>query len=478
MIGAGLTCLVGIASIFEGLQGTRPGYCWWWPTAWMLAPLLLTLAGVALLAVPVRRASAAEPRYGVGEGVPGYTGQFRRAVNNLAHQSITSPNGTQHPVSILTARGPVYVDGPGVVQEYDSTASEYGWALCALEGREVVAVDGEIWNALRASGSVALNEHPRNALGYPVPGMEATERIDANALRVELTGGTWGEGLLLRDSNGDPWEWEPKPAFGMNPISQAASWDRDSIGERLRMRVVCVLPLERDEERTLTAQRHSGLLNLLSGSALTHFLHALSAARGAELAAGPWRKGPNRNARDWLSYACDLVAPDGRVVLFAQVFMQLGKFGSTDIETWVELEIHDLEAWKAALDHAGATPTGDLRISTREVGEFFAIAWHTAAAILPAAAGQQRPARYSRPPASQFVLATDRQSSQPYPPLERYLDLEPLGDGGREHLERMSIAVTAAPPRDLDQARQLSRTALAEVAQHYEFLHATEADFA
>jgi len=311
-----------------------------------------------------------------------------------------------------------------------------------------------------------------------VPGKEATRRIDADALRVELTGGTWGEGRLLRDAVGDPWEWEPKPAFGMNPIPEAASWDRDSISERLRMRVVCVLPLEKDDERALTAQRHDALLALLADSALTCFLRALSAARGAELTPGPWRKGPNRNAREWLSYVCDLVGRDGRVVLFVHVFMQLGKFGSTDVETWVELEVHDLKSWSAALDDAGAPPAGDLRISTAEVGEFFAIAWHTAAVVLPAAAGVQRPIRYTKPPASQFILATDRKSSQSYPPLERYVDLETLGDGGRDHVERMSIAVTAAPPRDLDQARHLSRRALAEVAQHYEFLHATEADFA
>jgi len=117
MIGTGLTCLVGVASIFEGLQGSKPGYCWWWPTAWMLVPLLLTLAGVALLAVPLRRGTAAELRYGVGEGVPGYTGPFRRAVNDLTNLTVTSTDGIRHPVSILDARGPAYVDGPGVVQE-------------------------------------------------------------------------------------------------------------------------------------------------------------------------------------------------------------------------------------------------------------------------------------------------------------------------------------------------------------------------
>lgn len=491
VVAIGVSGLLGLMSVFASIQGTKPGYCWWWPSGWMAVPLVVTLLGAVLAIVPARRSTlsafettqelASPPetatRHLVGEGVQGYAGQFRRAVKALAAQKIEHPDGSVDPVPIGPPRSDVYVDGPGVVQDFDSPESDYGWALCALDGRPVVAVDGKVWNELRAAGTAALGQHPRGALGYPTPDENATRRIDADALRVDLTGGAWGDGRLVRDALAQPWHWKPEPAFSMHPIPEAASWDRDSAGERLRLRVVSVLPLANDGELAATAESRAALLTQLSSGGLARYLVELSASRGAELGPGPWRKGPNRNAPDWVSYSCDLLAPDGRTVLFLHVFMQLGKHASADIEAWVELEVRDLDAWEHAIDDAGGTPRTDLRISPPEVAEFLAIAWHTAAVLLPAAASTQLPTRYTRPPGTQLILATDRQAAGEYPPLARYVDLRPLADGAREHIERMTIAVTAAPSADLDATARLTRQALTEMAQRYEFLDATEASF-
>lgn len=482
---------IGLMGVFASSQSTRPGYCVWWPNWSIVLPVLGTLFGAALLVVPVRPAptprsaspygSGDQPptgrHYLVGDGAQGYAGWFVRAVKELSNQNVEQSGGTQRPVSLLDPRSPVYQDGPGVVQDFDSGESEYGWALCALEGLPVVAVDGKIWNELRIAGSAALNEHPRAALGYPVPDEDSTRRIDAGALRIELTGGNWGDGWFLRDAIGQPWRWEPKPSFSMQPIPEAASRDRESEGERLRMRVVSVLPLARDGELAITPQRHHALPTQLADSAITRHLAHLSATRGVELLPSPWRTGPNGNARDRLSYSCDLTAPDGRVVLFVHVFMQVGKYMSADLETWVELEVRDLDAWRSTLLHAGAEPAGDLRISTAEVGEFFAIAWHTATVLLPAAAGENLPTRYTRPPQTQLIFSTDRDGPQPYPPLENYVDLEPLGPAGRDQLPLMRIAITAAPPSGLEHAGRLCAEALAAMAQHFEYIDATPASF-
>jgi len=491
VLGFGVTGLIGLMSEFASFQGSRAGFCWYWPTEWMAVPLLVTLLGAALLVLPVHPSPAPGPaspywlsdqptaarRYLVGDGVQGYAGWFVRAVKELSDQRVEQSDGTQRPVSLLNPRSEVYQDGPGVVQDFDSGESEYGWALCALEGRPVVAVDGRIWNELRTAGSTALNEHPRTALGYPVPDEDSTRRIDSDTLCVELTGGTWSDGWFLRDAIDRPWRWEPKPSFSMQPIPEAASRDRESEGERLRMRVVSVLPLAKDGELAITPQRHHALPTRLAASAITRHLAHLSATRAVELAPSPWRTGPNGNARDRLSYYCDLVAPDGRVVLFVHVFTQLGKYMSADVETWVELEVRDLDAWRSALVYAGAAPAEDLRISTAEVGEFFAIAWHTATVLLPAAAGEHLPTRYTRAPQTQLIFATDRDGPQPYPPLEKYVDLERLGPAGRDQLPRMSIAITAAPPSDLDHSARLCGEALAAMAQHFEYIDATTASF-
>jgi len=152
----------------------------------------------------------------------------------------------------------------------------------------------------------------------------------------------------------------------MHPIPEAASRDRDSAGERLRIRMVSVLPLAEHGEIAAATQRREKLLAQLAHAPLTSYVAGLSAVRGATLPLTTWRKGPNHNAKDSVSYSCDLLTRDRRTVLFVHVFTQLGKHASTDIETWVELEVHDLDAWKDAIVEAGGTPDADVRISPAE----------------------------------------------------------------------------------------------------------------
>src|ERR1700722_4077932 len=160
VIGLGVGLGVSLMGVFAGLQGTRPGYCWWWPTRWMASPALVTAVGLVLLILPDRRStsavqtppvesgavrnelaghahnvvqaahvgdvhfyqasaisSASQPgssveasvqgteRYRVGEGAPGWEGLFEQALLGLESRVVQDVHGVDRVLSGLRANG-------------------------------------------------------------------------------------------------------------------------------------------------------------------------------------------------------------------------------------------------------------------------------------------------------------------------------------------------------------------------------------
>jgi len=131
-----------------------------------------------------------KPAFQVGEGAePGWKGPFRQAWEDLIKAGIRMGE----PVS------GVYAEGPGVVQHFDPGQSPSGWVICALPQQRPVAVAGEVWHALQAAGAGFPGGDPLSAVGFPVCDPQSTRRIDAHDAYVELDGGQWGKGMLLRD---------------------------------------------------------------------------------------------------------------------------------------------------------------------------------------------------------------------------------------------------------------------------------------
>src|SRR6516164_4591102 len=60
-----LALAVAIASIIDAvlatIHATEVDFRWWWPTNWMAVPSVIFVAGVILLAVPLRRSSPEPP---------------------------------------------------------------------------------------------------------------------------------------------------------------------------------------------------------------------------------------------------------------------------------------------------------------------------------------------------------------------------------------------------------------------------------
>lgn len=529
VFGIGAGSVVGLMSVFATLQGTRPGYCWWWPNAWMALPAAVTVLGLALLAVPVRRGSSSEQTpgadrgsavvhnqvsgiardvvqagrdvhiyqgpqsgsrsgrersdydaspalgaYGIGEGLPGWVGQFERAFNELKLHGMPQVDGTNRPISILGPRDKLYSEGPGVVQDFNSLDSSYGWVLCALPNQRVVAVDGEIWNELLALGPSTAAGHPLEALGYPVPSVDSTRCIERTATRVDLAGGAW-RGYIVRDGDSQPWRWEPIPRPSTEAIREKEYWSND-VGQRLRMRLVAVMPWINADDLEITPQRRNAFETGLADSAITSYLVQLLTRPGAVGPAASWTTGSHPNTTDRLSYVLMIKTPEGAPALSAEIMMGLPDANSRSVVACVQASVHDFDAWRELIPNSD--PGQDLRVSTVEAAEFFAAATQAAASTLLSALGEPLPSRYFSQPKLQLVLATDRpRHDQPYPPLDQYVDLAPLGRGDDRQVIELSVSTTATPAADVEAQGGVTRAALVHAAGRFGFIDATEQAF-
>jgi sugar phosphate permease len=55
MVASGIAIGGVIVTALTSLHGTDPHFRWWWPTAWMIAPVVIVLVGLVMVLVPLRR---------------------------------------------------------------------------------------------------------------------------------------------------------------------------------------------------------------------------------------------------------------------------------------------------------------------------------------------------------------------------------------------------------------------------------------
>ena len=424
------------------------------------------LAGLIEKAVTAarREPSPSRPAFGIGEGDPGWTGLFQQAWSDL----MSAGTWIGEPASA------VYSHGPGVVQHFESSLAAFGWVLCALPHRRPVAVAGEVWQALQRAGSGAIGVDALAAIGFPAPDPKVTRMIGAS--NVDLTGGDWGDGRLVRGADEQGWHWEPAVLFGMNMTRAAGYWTADHT-QQLRLRAVATLPWAEADGLAITAQRRAELEQALPFSELADAVTTLSRRRGAALRAAAWNRGPNRNALDALSYSAVITTPNGRPALSAEVMMVLPSTMNSAVATCAELRLPDLAAWADALAAGGAPARQDLRLSVQEVAEFLISAWQAATEILPTLVttdilGMQ----WAYPPTVELRLSAEHDPSAPtgpQPMLGDYIDLSPLGVSDRGQIPVMAVTITAPPVLSTTDRRADAAEALAYMGQQFGFLDAT-----
>jgi hypothetical protein len=409
------------------------------------------------------------PRYEIGGGVPGWKGPFQRAWNELMADGLW----------IGDPATAVYEEGPGVIQVFESHLSLFGWVLCALPHQRPVAVAGEVWHALQAAGAGVPGGDGLSALGFPAPDPAATTRIDTRARHVDLAGGQWGRGRLVRDAHGHDWRWEPEPRFEITMSYASGFWTAERAAQQLRVRALAVLPRADARELQITTTCRGDLEQALPGGEFAAQITALCRSRGAALAMARWVRGPNRNALDAFSYSSGITTLGGQVALSAEVMAALPNAMNSSVVTCAELRIENLAALADAVTATGATARIDMRLSIHELIDLLIVVWQTATETLaPVVVGTERPTTWAAPPTVELQVSAERRldpnSSVGAPTLDTYVDLSPLGHSDRGPLSSMTVTVTAPPRLDRSARRSLTQQAVLYMAQQFGFVDLTE----
>lgn len=430
-----------------------------------------------VLAALAAHAASVSPRgdaYDVGVGVPGWQRQFQRTYEVLNH---TTAIGA--PISEL------YWDGPGVVQDLERVGASPGWVLCALPARAVTAVPQEIWEALHTAGSGAPGIEAMTALGFPATDSSSTlgaEPIIApEATSVDLVGGMWGPGHLVRPTAAEPWRWEPTPRFDFTMSRSARNWTGGFRVPKLRVRALATLPWSGVADLRIDPAQRRRVSESLLHTDMAGTLTVLSHRRGAALTAGDWTRGPNRNALDAASYSRVVTTADGRPALSLEVMVALPGAMQSAVVTCAELRVDDVEAWADALRAGGVLTDGeDLLLSWSEIAEFLTAASQMAVTVLPEmVTAESATMRWTSPPTVEIRLSTEDLGNTTGPPplLTDMIDFTPFGTSDRTALVEMAVTITAPPRLTADARRDLTRQAIEHMAHGFGFLDATEDDF-
>lgn len=413
---------------------------------------------------------ADETTYHIGVGVPGWRRQFCKAYDDLCQEADVGLPATT-----------VYSVGPGVVQYLGPAGSTGGWVLCALPQEQPVAVADAIWESLHEVGRGAPDGDALSAVGLPKINQDSAKSarvIDAHATRVELAGGRWGPGRLVRADTEKDWAWEPIPTFSSNMTRASRNWLGGSPPPQLRVRAVATLPLANADAWEITPERRKELALTLPFSDLAGEVTMLSARRGADLRPGRWQLGPNPNARDRASYSSAVTSPNGRLALTCEVMVALPDAFESGVVTCTELRVEDSTVWAESLRSQDSLTSGEgLRLSLAELCMFLTVAWQTTTEILPKLIASD-PIRtpWAGAPTVELQLSTEHRHDTGIPRLLRdMVDLAPFGDTDRDQLTAMAVTITT-PMRMAHAARtKLTRQAVAHMGRDFGFLDATEA---
>ncbi|MER5917206.1 RNA-binding domain-containing protein [Streptomyces sp. NPDC001982] len=393
----------------------------------------------------------------IGQGLPSRQQEIREAYEQL------------HTAGLGRPAGEAYVRGPAAMQEFEGGEGQPGWVLCVVGGRAPVAVAQPVWQAIRAAGRDSAGGHPLAVVGYPVPGVDQADRhgpwvVPPDARSVDLDGGSWGAGRLVRSGRG-VWRWEPAERLGFIMSRYARNWTTQQPAPQLRVRALVTWPWADTAALQITPGKRQDLERALPHSTLAGAVTVLSRRRGAELPAARWDRGPWRNTPTAVSYTSTIMASDGRRALSAAVMMSV----EDTVVTCADILIEDVSAWSALLPGDAGTQLG-----LEEVQALLFAAWESAAETLPDAVVDPARMRWSAPPTTELRLSAEGTHDQPSPGLGTLIDLEALGPGEDNVRPEMAVTITRSPTMQRQERQAVLRRALVHMARHFGYVWAEE----
>ncbi|MFB7245674.1 hypothetical protein CW362_09550 [Streptomyces populi] len=413
-----------------------------------------TSAPEAVAARPAAPGTA-DGRSRVGRGLPRHERELRTAYDRLRTAGIGEPVSD------------AYLSGATAVQHFaagDETGP--GWVLGLRNGR-AVAVSEPIWNALVEAGGSAAQGDPLGRVGHPTAPGAGPTALGPDERRVDLEGGSWGRGLLVRGDDG--WRWEPRVGLSLDRTSSADRWTAGRPAPRLRLRVLVTLPRDAAEGMEVTPERRRDLKDRLPFGRLAGAVTTLSLRRGADLRAANWNPGPYRNAIDSISYSTTVAPADGRPALTGAVMASLPGTPRASTVTCAEIAIQDTAAWAAALP-----PDTSTRLTLEEVQQVLLASWETAANLLPSAVCDATATRWAGPPTVELRLTAEGPHDRPRADLGTLIDLSGLGPTDRGPLSEMAVTITVSPMLGDTERRRLLRRALVHMLQGFGYVEVDE----
>lgn len=176
-------------------------------------------------------------RFRLGEGLPGTEMAFRAAYDAAGG-----------PMRLGQPAGPAYEDGPGFVQWLSKPDGTTSGVICALPRHPAVVVADPVWSAINRVGDPA-HGGGIDGIGYPAPDSGGPRRyIGPEAQSIELSGGHWGPGALVRRS-AEQWIWAPAVRLDPNASLDRDVWTGEGAIMDLRLRVAARIPWLSDHLR-------------------------------------------------------------------------------------------------------------------------------------------------------------------------------------------------------------------------------------
>ena len=212
-------------------------------------------------------------------GQPGCEAAFTAAYNAAGGQA-----------RLGQAIGEVYDAGPGWVQHFTGSPSGEPAVICALHGRTAIAAAESVWNGVCAIGGGTPGGGTVGA-GFPVGSRPQTPFIGPASEEVQLAGGQWGSGRLVRQRAGR-WAWKPDIAFDSLTTSDRNSWGTSTGDMDLRVRLAARIPVADNDLRVTGAGREQ-MLAALRPASFNDVLLMAARRRGVKADALEWDETPD-----------------------------------------------------------------------------------------------------------------------------------------------------------------------------------------
>src|ERR1700677_288267 len=368
------------------------------------------------------------------------------------------------------AIGEVYETDKGRGQHFAGTSSSESAVICALYGRSAVTVAESVWDEVCEIGG----GHPGGGtagVGFPIGSRPQAPFIGSSSEEVELAGGQWGPGRLVRHGPGR-WIWQPDVVFDGATSSDRDSWGTGKGDMDLRVRMAARIPVAGNGLRITGAGRQR-MLAALRAAPFNDILLEAARSRGLKADVLEWDETPDGlNNTRFAAYQAVIQGSGQQSAFLGNLWLMLPAGYSAELSSVADMRV-DFDAIKAVASPGAASAQDDIPLSREELIEFFVQAWNATTTILPLAANTSL---LDVPPAGaprlELHIRNERPENSGKPRTRRTFDLVDLsyyGKPRKTQLTDLSEGITTPLGLPSEQITTLVHDALARMTEDFGF---------